>query len=303
MSNVNCNEATPISTNIAPSISSGAMLVNLNVSAWTGRKKDKRASAEVTTTNHAKHGSASVNKQLMGNCDELKAIHSLIGVARNHTHYNYTMPWSKGGTALLTTAAYFTYKPLMEEHQKEFYRRVDVFLAAYSWEITKAQAELGDLFNDDDYPAVEELRSKFRFTVEYDPMPESGDWRVDVSREQLNDLEQQFAKTADRRVQEAMNDVWTRLHEQLTHFSDRLDYTDDEKKKIFKEATVDNLLNLIDLLDVLNVTGDQRMKDMKTKLADATRGITPEALREDAGLRQYTKTQLDEAIAALPSLN
>ena len=294
--NINSN------TDLAPSISAAAMLVDFNTSTWAGRKMDKRASAEVTDTNGAKHGAASVHKKLLGSCEELKAIHTLVGVARNHYHYRYTMPWSKGGTALLTTEAYFTYKPQMEELQQEFYRLVDVFLAAYSWEITKAQAELGTLFNPSDYPTEDDLRSKFSFTVDYYPMPEAGDWRVDVSREQLTDLQEQFEKSANKRVQDAMNHVWRTLSEHLTHFADRLDYKDNEQKKIFKEATVDNLLDLIDRLDVLNVTGDPTLSDIKRKLAEATRGITPEALREDETLRLETKKQIDDAIAALPSL-
>ena len=37
----------------APTLASSAMLVEVNISNWVGRKKDKRASADVTTQNHA----------------------------------------------------------------------------------------------------------------------------------------------------------------------------------------------------------------------------------------------------------
>ena len=47
----------------APSISSAAMLVELSISTWTGRKLDKRASKEVIQSNHADAGIATVNNQ------------------------------------------------------------------------------------------------------------------------------------------------------------------------------------------------------------------------------------------------
>ena len=53
----------------APSIGSSSMLVELSISTWTGRKLDKRASKDVTTTNHADAGIANVHKKLLGNCN------------------------------------------------------------------------------------------------------------------------------------------------------------------------------------------------------------------------------------------
>ena len=58
----------------APTISSSSMLVELSISVWTGRRLDKRASSEVVASNHANVGVASVNKKLLGDCEELVAI-------------------------------------------------------------------------------------------------------------------------------------------------------------------------------------------------------------------------------------
>ena len=75
------NETAPaIST---PSIASSAMLVELSISTWTGRKLDKRASTDVTRTNGADSGIANVHKKLLGNSEELTAIQKLTGNIRN----------------------------------------------------------------------------------------------------------------------------------------------------------------------------------------------------------------------------
>ena len=52
-------------TDTAPTLASSAMLVELNISNWAGRKKDNRASADVTSQNYAATGVANVNKKLL----------------------------------------------------------------------------------------------------------------------------------------------------------------------------------------------------------------------------------------------
>ena len=46
----------------APTLASSAMLGELNISNWVGRKLDKRASKDVVDQNHAATGVANVNK-------------------------------------------------------------------------------------------------------------------------------------------------------------------------------------------------------------------------------------------------
>ena len=118
MTTSNTSISTPSVPN-TPSISSSATLVELGISKWTGRKLDKRASADVASANYASDGVANVHKKLLGNCAELKAIDTLVGDARN-THYSMTMPWSDSGLRLLTTKAYFKYHETMTEIQANF---------------------------------------------------------------------------------------------------------------------------------------------------------------------------------------
>lgn len=295
--NENELEVTPVS-----SLSTGGMLVELNISVWTGRKKDKRASKQITDENGAKRGVANVSKKLLGDCDELITIQKLAGNTRNHTHYHLTMPWSDSGLRLLTTAAYFDYNEEMTAVQQEFFRLVEIFLDAYQWEITKARTALGDLFDESEYPSVDSLRGKFDFRINYMPMPTSGDWRIDIQNEALSELQEQYADFSQRQLNKAMGDVWQRVFDALTTLADRIDYGDHEKKKIFKQSTVDNLHDLIGLLDTFNITNDPNMSQMKVDLEQAMRGITPEALREDEHLRMATKKKLEAAKANLPTL-
>ena len=286
----------------APTLASSAMLGELNISNWVGRKLDKRASKDVVDQNHAATGVANVNKKLLADSDKLRAIQQLVTATRA-MHANMTMPWSNSGLRLLPTAQYFKYNQAMTEMQNEFYRLVEDFLDSYNDEVIDVQMKLGDLFSRDDYPTVEALRRTFAFTINYMPLPVAGDFRVDIGNEALNEVQQKYQDFYTKQYNTAMNDVWTRLHKALTSMSERLDYTDKENKKIFRDTLVSNVTDMIELLRVCNVTNSTQMAAMADSLEEAMSGVTPDVLRDDDTFRAETKAAVDAAIKSLPSLD
>tara|TARA_R110000765_G_scaffold279977_1_gene377488 strand:- start:227 stop:1192 length:966 start_codon:yes stop_codon:yes gene_type:complete len=286
----------------APTLASSAMLVEVNISHWAGRKKDKRASVDVTSSNHAATGVASVNKKLLANSDTLRAIQTHVTAARN-LHANMTMPWSNSGLRLLPTVQYFKYSQAMSQMQNEFDRLAQDFMTAYNDEVVDVQLKLGDLFSRDDYPTVESLSNKFAFRTNYMPLPDAGDFRVDVGNDALREIKATYADFYATQYNTAMNDVWTRLHKALTSMSDRLDYGSKEDKKIFRDSLVGNVTDMIELLRVCNVTGSTQMSEMANRLEEAMSCVTPDALREDDLFRADTKAAVDAVIKSLPSLD
>lgn len=286
----------------APSIGSASMLVELSISTWTGRKLDKRASQDVTMQNHADTGVANVHKKLLGDCDELTAVQKFTANVRN-LHYGMTMPWSDTGLRLLPTMQYMKYHQAMTEVQNEYHRLVQQFLDAYDWAISQAQARLGDLFNPDDYPSTEAIASKFSFRFSYIPLPDAGDFRIDIGNEATEQVRTHYQAYYADQLTNAMNDVWQRAYKALSKMSERLDYADHEQKKVFRDTLVSNVIDMVELLNVCNVTGDSQMSALAMKLDDALRGVTPDALREDGYLRAETKRAVDDVIKALPSID
>ena len=286
----------------APTLASSAMLVEVNISNWTGRKKDKRASADVTTANHADKGVANVNKKLLANNDDLKAIQTHVTAMRG-LHAAMTMPWSNSGLRLLPTAQYFKYVQAMSDMVNEFWKLVNEFLVKYNDAVIDVQLKMGDLFSRDDYPTVEALERKFNVGINYMPLPDAGDFRVDIGNDALDEIRQTYANFYSKQFDTAMNDVWTRLHKALTSMSERLDYGTKEDKKIFRDSLVGNVSDMIELLRVCNVNNSTQMSAMADKLETAMAGVTPDALREDDTFRAETKAAVDAAIKSLPSLD
>ena len=288
----------------APSIASSAVLIDLSISCWTGRKLDKRASNDVTAQNNAAKGVANVHKKLLGDCAELDAVQKFAANARN-AHYAMTMPWSDLGMRLCPTTKYIDtngYERTMTGLQTEFFRLTEAFLSAYDWEIQNAQLKLGSLFNAEEYPARGELASKFKFRFVAIPLPDAGDWRLDIGNEAADSMREQYEKFYGEQLNKAMADVWERAHDALSKMSERLDYASAETKKVFRDSLVTNVQDIVDLLGTMNVTGDPAMTEAHKRLAAAMQGITPDALREDVYLRAQTKRQVDEVKKIIDNL-
>jgi hypothetical protein len=288
---------------VVPSISSSSMLVDLSISMWAGRKGDKRASEEVASANNAQKGVARVTKSLLGDCDELDALVK-FGAHAHSVNRNSTLPWSDSGPRLLPTARYFAYHKNMSAMQAEFYRMVDRLIDVYDLEVSQVQAKLGDLFDVRDYPTADDIRKKFSFKFNYIPLPEAGDWRLDIANEALASLKEQYESHFDGWFAAAMRDIWERLYKTLSTLSAQLsDKTEDGKTPKIFTSVFDRALEIIDMMETCNLTGDPQMQLMQRRLSQTFKGVTIEDIKDDAYLRRETKQAIDAAIKNLPSLD
>lgn len=299
----NLNEAPNIDV---PTLSSSAMLVELKISQWTARKKDRAASSELTYNKGASKGAASVNKSLC-NCYELDAIKKFTAAVRQ-THYSSTVPWSDSGLRLLSTAAYFDYHNEMTGLQNELARLVEEFKTKYEWIRVGEQARMGGLWCESDYPTAEQVAAKFAMRISYIPLPDVGDIRVDLPAEQTAVIKEHYKSYYADQVKGVCDDVYKRVHESLSAMSERLaepvegEKTNKRGHKIFRESLVDNAVGLLDVLSKCNVTGDSKMEAMRLKLDDALRGVSYESLSYSHAQRVSTKKAADDILATLPSL-
>ena len=128
------------------------------------------------------------------------------------------------------------------------------------------------------------------------PLPEAGDFRLDINTEAHELLKKQYQDHYTNQLNSAMKDIWDKAYEALSKMSERLDYKDRDTKKIFRDSLVDNVMDVVELLSLCNVTGNQQMSAMKEKLENALLGVTPDALREDEYLRTETKSKVDDIL-------
>ena len=281
-------------------VARAAVLVELNVSLYSGRKQDKQTQATVVANNSANSKkAASVYKNLFAECKELDDITKFRARA-SATHYRWTMPWSDHGPRLLPTASLLEYKADMNRLQTEFDALVAAFLDKYDTLVASAAFQLGTLFDRSEYPDREVVARRFRMETSVTPLPVAGDFRLDVESAVQQELIDEYEKKSAR-LEQASKDLWERLHAALSRLSDRL--TIDEigevtKRRTFHSTTVTSALELCDMLGSLNVTGDANLESARRKLEGVLSGVSADDLRKHDAHRLDVKRQVDQIINA-----
>lgn len=285
-------------TNHIAGVARAAMLVDLNIAIYSGRKQDRTTQAEVTLAKGSgSKKAASVYKNLFAECKELEAITKFQARARSE-HYRLTLPWNDRGARLLPTVSLLDYKQVMNRYQQEFDRLVDAFLIKYSTLVAAAAFQLGTLFDRKEYPDAAQVAGRFRMDIAFVPLPTSGDFRLDVESEVQRELMEQYDRRLAEQLASATKDSWTRLYDALQRLSDRLTVDEDGKKKIFHDTIVTGAVELCELLTAMNVTQDPQLESARRKLQEVLLGVTPKELRDEDGTRVLTKQKVDEILSA-----
>lgn len=279
-------------------VARAAMLVDLNIAIYSGRKQDKTTQGEVTAAKgSASKKAASVYKNLFAECKELDAITKFQARARAE-HYKLTMPWNDHGARLLPTAALQDYKKSMNRYQDEFQLLVEAFLDKYDTLVAAAAFQLGTLFDRDEYLSREQVARRFRMDISFTPLPTAGDFRLDIESEVQQELIEQYEKRLDAQLAQATQENWDRLYDALKRMSDRLVIEEDGKKRVFHDTLVTNAQELCELLTAMNVTKDPQLESARRQLEGVLSGVTPKELREEDGTRIQTKQKVDAILAA-----
>jgi hypothetical protein len=293
--------AEPLTPAPVPSIASSAVLVSLSRSVPKMTKIDKQVTAEVTTAKHASRSAGKFQKKLL-NCSVLDALHTLSGQIYSY-HIENTVAWTDRGPRLLPNEKLIDYKNTMEAFFVEAGLLWEEFLRVYPSRVANVQLNhIGDMFNESDYPTVEELRRKFRMAVSYEPIPDAGDFRVDIGNQAAQEMADTYNTLLQDRIAGAMNDVVERLTTPLINMSKMLDYREGEKPTGFRDTLVDNVTSIVDLLRTCNLTNNARLTGIQQQLKQTLTGVTPDGLRNDPNLRAKTKQDVDTIIKNLPSL-
>ena len=277
------------------SLSSSAMLVELSISLWTARKLDRKVSNDVDISNSTQTKAGNYHKNLLAGDDSLSAIQKLAGVVRTY-HTNITSPWNDSGQRLLPTAKFMEYKTEMARLEREYWDLVNNFLPLYNTKISASAFQLGALFNRDEYPEVEQVEKKFGFNVRYTPLPDSGDFRVDVGNEAMAELKDEYDKLYTSNLEKVTSDAWDRLNKILTQLSFGLRNEDGKKGKVYT-SVLENAKELCGLLTYFNVSGDTELEAMRIKLEDTLFSLDANDFKESDFLRSEVKKEVDDMLS------
>lgn len=275
------------------SITSSAVLVELNISVWTANKLDKNATEKVITANNAGGSDAAqVRKNLMAGTTLRKQIADYAAGCRLW-HNTRTLPWADKGPRLLPTSLFMDYKAEANIRRDTFKRFTEDFRDKYPALVQTAANYMGDLHDPADYPDVDEVMSKFDFRLVFSPVPESGDFRLDIPKEELDLVRQGYEDAFESRVAEAMRTPWNKLHDMLQGMSAKLTEGDEETKRRWHDTFLTNAQDLCQMLTHLNITNDPKLEAARRQLESALIGTDLDIIKEDAMSRADLKGKLD----------
>jgi hypothetical protein len=275
------------------SISSSALLVELNISVWPASKLDREVTDKVNTDASAVRGASQTKKNLFAGTSLRKDISDFAARVRLY-HNKHTLPWADKGERMLPTALFMEYKQTMNGFEQTFNMMCNNFYIEYPRLVAEAPTNLGTMYKAEDYPDLTDVRLKFGFRRTVKPVPEAGDFRLDIPAYDLDEMRAEFEKQHETKLAEAMREPWERLHKTLVGMSEKLtDIEGDDSKKRYHDTLISNPIELCGLLTKLNVTNDPKLEEARRQLELTMLGADIESIKEDADSRSALKSKVD----------
>lgn len=263
------------------SLSERAMLASLNIRRWQAALTDKKVTAEVAT-NHA------VNPTRAGKyrknaidtkAPSFEAVVSTASELRNK-HYFYTLPWSQDGARILPASIFEKYSEDMRLLRGAFGRAVEGFVQDFPNLEVAARRELNGMYNAADYPT--NIAAKFGVDIVFMPLPDAQDFRASLGENAVAEIKEGIEAELQKTMQAAMRDPYERLYGHISRMVERLS----DEKAIFRDTLVTGLADLCTILPGLNLTGDERLEDLRKRAERMVTHLDPKDLREVPSVRQ-----------------
>ena len=266
-------------------ISASAKLVELSIGLPSGRKKDAKQAEELNAKNNSDHVHNVTKSTLKGSVVLENAIKHGAQIRAEHTRM--TLPYNNSGLRLVTNAMLVDYLAYMNDAEQEQSEYRDKFLSEYPDIIANAPTVMGAAYKAEDYPSYGVMADKFRWSLEFYPVPTSGHFPTDIANEMIA----KFQADDDARIQRAMGDVYGRMSKLITRLSDQLQ----PDKKVYN-SLIEGARELCDNIKSMNLTGDPQLEGIRQELQKAMLGVDAVDIRSDDAYRKDVKTKVDDIL-------
>jgi hypothetical protein len=279
------------------------LLATLSITGWSARKKDKRASADVTNAANAARDAASVSKHLLGGHAPLHAAILAAATSARAVHDRYTLPWGGRDCRLLPSGAYWQYTAAVQVARDRYRAAVDAFLPHYPElrEAARDAGKLGGLFTDSDYPTPDELAAKFTFRVSLDPVPASSDIRLGLPQAVQDQIARSIEARVSRAVTGAVQAGWDRLAGTVVTLRDRLQEIAASGGRLH-DSLFANVVETAEILRTLNILQDPQLDRMAARVAAEIAALDPQAIRQTPAGLQDAAARVDEILQDMAGL-
>src|SRR4029077_945960 len=129
----------------------------------------------------------------------------------------------------------------------------------------------------------------------YTPVPNTGDIRVSLASDQIDQIEASIVDRVNSATRTAMADCWQRLHSVVAKIAERLSDPD----AIFRDSLIENARETCDVLRRLNVTNDRDLESMRVRVERELTKYDPDVLRDTLTVRESTADKAKDIMNAM----
>jgi hypothetical protein len=274
------------------SLSNRALLANLTISQWTGRKLDKIAT-DTVEINHKTEGKVgNYTKKLLPNARELEEVNRHAASIRAF-FYEQSLPWHTDGARIISAKNYLDFINAFKIKKQAFDASVSEFITAYPTLMEKARLKLGDLFRETEYPTIEKLQNSFQCEVNFLPMPDVSDFRTEI----LESEKESFLAKMKQVEVDAMRECWNRLFTVVDKAANRIA----DPSAILRDSLIENIQEICQLLPRLNISNDPALESMRLNVEKTIAGISVDACREFPQVRDESAKKLADIMNTMSS--
>jgi|TARA_R110002020_G_scaffold70049_1_gene181876 hypothetical protein len=260
-----------------------AMLIKVELKKWGGTKTDKSLAEEISDNHSTDSSLYSVSKKLTKNAT-LKAIKKIDGQIRTDCIYSgagyrgFCLAWDNSGNYLLPIDAKDRFEKRFAEYRDDREKLVKKFLSEYPNIINDARTEFGSTFKESDFPNPAEIEDCFSCEIIKNPVPSTDDIRVNLSKDEIDELKANGKAQEDAKIKEITDSVIDKVNGVLGHFSEKI-----KAGETFRDSTLDKVIDLCDVLPALNIDGDAKIHQAHQSLMDVFHNtdIDAKTLRDD----------------------
>jgi hypothetical protein len=292
------------------SLATSGVLVSVDTNVWSATKQDRGISNEVTTAKKADRNAGKYVKNLLADHPKHKAL-----VNYRQTIYNWvkrrTYRWNNSQD-YLPSVDMPKFKQEYHEHEAAFRALLVGFLADYDSIVSDMAFKQGDMFCREDYPAKEELASKFGIRLFVSEVPMS-DFRCAIASDIAEDLFETYKGQAEEIVSHVMMEQQTRFIEVMKSIShccgydeagvdDNTGETKTKKRKIY-DTTITKAKEMCEAFKEFNLTNDPELEEARASLERALTGVDAETIRDSDSVRCAVKEDVDSILSKFGSFS
>ena len=229
------------------------------------------------------------------------AFRAVTGVKSRIVAYwrGISLPYPEPGIRLIRQDDIAAFSVQLTSLQAELASAVETLSDQYQELKSAARRRLGRLFNSADYPTT--LVGLFEASYDF-PSIEPPDYLRQLSPQLYAQEAQRVAARFEEAIQLAEQAFTEELSKLVSHLTERLAGSEDGKPKVFRDSAVENLQEFFQRFRHLNVRSSQQLDELVAQAQGIVRGVQPQVLRDNTGLRQEIATQLSGVQSVLDGL-